>query len=132
MHYKSKTIIHYTILSSLFILLQARQITLPPTNSIPFVKKTETSHNICGTPSSSPVETNHGNKNPILRPKSPSGGLLRHPDDFSDDSLNHSDDEAILTECIQSAMPKVIISQFFITITLKENIPFMQNVIYQL
>lgn len=69
--------------------------------------------NICGTPSSSPVETNHGNKNSILRPKSPGGGLSRHPDEFSDDSLNHSDDEAILTECIQSAMPKVI-SRFFI------------------
>lgn len=69
--------------------------------------------NICGTPSSSPVEANHGNKNPILRPKSPGSGLLRHPDEFSDDSLNHSDDEAILTECIQSAMPKVI-SRFFI------------------
>lgn len=64
---------------------------------------------VCGTPSSSPVETNHGNKNPILRPKSPGGELLssRHPDEFSDDSLNHSDDDAILTECIQSAMPKV-------------------------
>ncbi|CAL1676548.1 unnamed protein product [Lasius platythorax] len=87
---------------------KARQITLPPTNCIPFAKKSETSHmiNICGTPSSSPVETNHGNKNPILRPKSPGGGLSRHPDEFSDDSLNHSDDEAILTECIQSAMPK--------------------------
>lgn len=86
---------------------KARQITLPPTNSIPFAKKSETSHiNICGTPSSSPVEANHGNKNPILRPKSPVGGLSRHPDEFSDDSLNQSDDEAILTECIQSAMPK--------------------------
>ncbi|XP_029165349.1 adenomatous polyposis coli homolog [Nylanderia fulva] len=100
---------------------KARQITLPPTSSIPFVKKSEMSHmiNICGTPSSSPVETNHGNKqgwtlpnpgnkNRILRPKSLGGELLssRHPDEFSDDSLNHSDDDAILTECIQSAMPK--------------------------
>ncbi|XP_011642213.1 adenomatous polyposis coli homolog isoform X1 [Pogonomyrmex barbatus] len=88
---------------------KARQITPPPTNGISFVKKSETlphKFNIYGTPSSSPIETNHGNKNSILSPKSPSGASLRHPDEFSDDSLNHSDDDAILTECIQSAMPK--------------------------
>lgn len=90
---------------------QARQITPPPTNDILFGKKSDTlSHkfNICGTPSSSPVETSHGNKNSILSPKSPGSASLRHPDEFSDDSLNHSDDDAILTECIQSAMPKVV------------------------
>lgn len=43
----------------------------------------------------------------MLSPKSPGSASLRHPDEFSDDSLNHSDDDAILTECIQSAMPKV-------------------------
>ncbi|KAL6440387.1 hypothetical protein ACFW04_003135 [Cataglyphis niger] len=98
---------------------KARQITLPPTNSIPFAKKSEMLHtiNICGTPSSSPVEANNGNKNPILRPKSPGSGLLRHPDEFSDDSLNHSDDEAILTECIQSAMPK---ARFSISPSIKQ------------
>ncbi|XP_012534463.1 adenomatous polyposis coli homolog isoform X2 [Monomorium pharaonis] len=88
---------------------KARQVTPPPTNGILFVKKSETlsqKFNICGTPSSSPVETSHGNKNSILSPKSPSSASLRHPDEFSDDSLNHSDDDAILTECIQSAMPK--------------------------
>jgi len=76
-----------------------------------FIKKSETlSHkfNICDTPSSSPVETSHGNKNSILSPKSPDSASLRHHDEFSDDSLNHSDDDAILTECIQSAMPKVV------------------------
>ncbi|XP_072753559.1 uncharacterized protein [Anoplolepis gracilipes] len=102
---------------------KARQITLPPTNSIPFAKKLETSHmiNICGTPSSSPVEANHANKTPISRPKSPGGRLLRHPDEFSDDSLNHSDDEAILTECIQSAMPK---ARFSMSPSIKQ--PFTQ------
>lgn len=87
---------------------KARQIT-PPPNGILFVKKSETlSHkfNICGTPSSSPVETSHGNKSSILSPKSPGSASLRHLDEFSDDSVNHSDDDAILTECIQSAMPK--------------------------
>ncbi|XP_018401687.1 PREDICTED: adenomatous polyposis coli homolog, partial [Cyphomyrmex costatus] len=87
---------------------KARQIT-PPPNGILFVKKSEIlSHkfNICGTPSSSPVETNHGNKNSMLSPKSSGSASLRHPDEFSDDSVNHSDDDAILTECIQSAMPK--------------------------
>ncbi|XP_012054498.1 PREDICTED: adenomatous polyposis coli homolog [Atta cephalotes] len=87
---------------------KARQIT-PLPNGILFVKKSETlSHkfNICGTPSSSPVETNHGNKNSMLSPKSSDSASLRHPDEFSDDSVNHSDDDAILTECIQSAMPK--------------------------
>ncbi|XP_070152319.1 adenomatous polyposis coli homolog [Polyergus mexicanus] len=98
---------------------KARQIILPPTNNIPFAKKSEMLHmiNICGTPSSSPVEVNHGNKNSILRPKSPGSGLLKHPDEFSDDSLNHSDDEAILTECIQSAMPK---ARFSISPSMKQ------------
>ncbi|XP_032679255.1 adenomatous polyposis coli homolog isoform X2 [Odontomachus brunneus] len=85
-----------------------RQITPPPTNSIAFVKKIELpSHkfNIYGTPSSSPVETSHANKNPIMT-KSLGSTSLRHPDELSDDSPNHSDDEAILTEFIQSAMPK--------------------------
>ncbi|KYQ54191.1 Adenomatous polyposis coli protein [Trachymyrmex zeteki] len=87
---------------------KARQIT-PLPNGILFVKKSETlfhKFNICGTPSSSPVETNHGNKNSMLSPKSSGSTSLRHPDEFSDDSVNHSDDDAILTECIQSAMPK--------------------------
>jgi len=44
----------------------------------------------------------------MLSPKSLDSASLRHPDEFSDDSVNHSDDDAILTECIQSAMPKVI------------------------
>ncbi|XP_019697613.1 adenomatous polyposis coli homolog isoform X2 [Harpegnathos saltator] len=86
-----------------------RQITPPPTSSILFVKKSElSSHkfNIYGTPSSSPVETSHTNKNPIMV-KSLDSVSLRHPDELSDDSPNHSDDEAILTECIRSAMPKV-------------------------
>ncbi|XP_011870603.1 PREDICTED: adenomatous polyposis coli homolog [Vollenhovia emeryi] len=88
---------------------KARQSAPPSTNGILFGKKSETlSHkfNKCGTPSSSPVETSHGNKNSILSPKSPGSASLRHPDEFSDDSLNHSDDDAILTDFIQSAMPK--------------------------
>ncbi|KAL0113058.1 hypothetical protein PUN28_012348 [Cardiocondyla obscurior] len=88
---------------------KARQITPPPTNSILFNKKSEAllhKFNKCGTPSSSPVETSHGNKNLILSPKSPNSASLRHLDELSDDSLNHSDDEAILSEHIQSAMPK--------------------------
>lgn len=44
----------------------------------------------------------------MLSPKSSGSTSLRHPDEFSDDSVNHSDDDAILTECIQSAMPKVV------------------------
>nr|XP_012231160.1 PREDICTED: adenomatous polyposis coli protein-like isoform X2 [Linepithema humile] len=87
---------------------KARQISPPVTSSISFVKKSERlSHkfNICGTPSSSPVDTSHGNKNPILNSKPPSESL-RYSEEFSDDSPNHSEDEAILTECIQSAMPK--------------------------
>nr|XP_031829784.1 adenomatous polyposis coli protein-like [Nomia melanderi]XP_031829785.1 adenomatous polyposis coli protein-like [Nomia melanderi] len=85
---------------------KVRQITPPPTSCIPFAQKVETltqRFNICGTPSSSPVET--GNKNPILR-KSLCRSTLQH-NDLSDDSPNHSDDEAILSECIRSAIPKV-------------------------
>lgn len=92
-----------------YFLLQARQISPPVTSSISFVKKSERlSHkfNICGTPSSSPVDTSHGNKNPMLNSKLPSGSL-RYAEEFSDDSPNHSEDEDLLTECIQSAMPKV-------------------------
>ncbi|KOC67917.1 Adenomatous polyposis coli protein [Habropoda laboriosa] len=84
-----------------------RQITPPPATCMPFVPKTEIltqRFNICGTPSSSPVES--GNKNPILR-KPMSRVTLEHENDLSDDSPNHSDDEAILSECIKSGMPKV-------------------------
>ncbi|XP_078042764.1 uncharacterized protein LOC144473078 [Augochlora pura] len=86
---------------------KVRQITPPPTSSMSFTQKTETltqRFNICGTPSSSPVET--GNKNPILG-KSLCRATLEHGNDLSDESPNHSDDEAILSECIRSAMPKV-------------------------
>lgn len=98
----------------------------PVTSSISFVKKSERlSHkfNICGTPSSSPVDTSHGNKNPILNSKLPSGSL-RYSEEFSDDSPNHSEDEAILTECIQSAMLKVSFknNERNILICLKKNI----------
>ncbi|XP_020281440.1 adenomatous polyposis coli protein-like isoform X2 [Pseudomyrmex gracilis] len=88
---------------------KARQIPPLPTNSILFAKKPESSSHkfdTCGTPLSSPVERSHRNKNPILCSKSPRDATLRYPDEFSDDSPNHSDDEAMLTECIQSAMPK--------------------------
>ncbi|XP_014484411.1 PREDICTED: adenomatous polyposis coli homolog isoform X2 [Dinoponera quadriceps] len=86
-----------------------RQITPPLINNLPFVKKSELpSHkfNIYSTPSSSPVETSHANKNSIMAKSVGNTSLRRHPDELSDDSPNHSDDEAILTECIQSAMPK--------------------------
>lgn len=69
--------------------------------------------NICGTPSSSPVES--ANKNPALR-KSMCHTTLDHENDPFGDSPNHSDDEAILSECIRAAMPKV---SFFI--------PFLTN-----
>nr|XP_033332657.1 adenomatous polyposis coli protein-like [Megalopta genalis] len=85
---------------------KVRQITPPPTNSMSFAQKAETliqRFNICGTPSSSPVET--GNKNPIG--KSLCQATLERDNDLSDESPNHSDDEAILSECIRSAMPKV-------------------------
>ncbi|XP_076636927.1 uncharacterized protein LOC143349497 [Colletes latitarsis] len=81
---------------------KVRQIT-PPPSCIPFTQKGEAAtqrFNICGTPSSSPVE--NGNKN--------LGKSLEHPtldNDMFDDSPNHSDDEAVLNECIRSAMPKV-------------------------
>ncbi|XP_076652002.1 uncharacterized protein LOC143358611 [Halictus rubicundus] len=86
---------------------KVRQITPPPSSSISFTQKAETltqRFNICGTPSSSPVES--GNKNPI-HGKSLCRATLQHGNDLSDESPNHSDDEAILTECIRSAMPKV-------------------------
>ncbi|OAD52517.1 Adenomatous polyposis coli protein [Eufriesea mexicana] len=86
---------------------KVRQITPPPTGSIPFVQKTEVlsqRFNICGTPSSSPVE--RGNKNSVLR-KPMCRTSLDHENDLFDDSPNHSDDEAILSECIRAAMPKV-------------------------
>lgn len=90
-----------------------RQITPPPTSCIPFAQKVETltqRFNICGTPSSSPVES--GNKNPILG-KSMCRSTLEHENDLSDESPNHSDDEAILSECIRSAIPKVFFSLFY-------------------
>jgi len=99
-----------------YLCWQARQITPPPINGIPFVKTPETPHkfDIYSTPSSSPVEINQqsyatilDNKDPILN-KLPTNASLRHLDEFSEDSPNQSDDEAILTECIQSAMPKVV------------------------
>ncbi|XP_076683576.1 uncharacterized protein LOC143376791 [Andrena cerasifolii] len=86
---------------------KVRQITPPPTSCIPFMQKTEVAtqrFNICGTPSSSPVES--GNKNPILG-KAACRPTLEHDNELSDDSPNHTDDEAILSECIRSAMPKV-------------------------
>ncbi|XP_033364970.1 adenomatous polyposis coli protein-like isoform X1 [Bombus vosnesenskii] len=86
---------------------KVRQITPPPTSCIPFVQKTEVltqRFNICGTPSSSPVES--ANKNPALR-KSICHTTLDHENDPFGDSPNHSDDEAILSECIRAAMPKV-------------------------
>lgn len=86
---------------------KVRQITPPPTSCIPFVQKTEVlsqRFNICGTPSSSPVES--GNKNSILR-KPMCRATLEHENDLFDDSPNHSDDEAILSECIRAAIPKV-------------------------
>ncbi|XP_017890829.1 adenomatous polyposis coli protein-like [Ceratina calcarata] len=85
---------------------KVRQITPPPTNCIPFAQKTEVPtqrFNICGTPSSSPVES--ANKNPILRKPMSRATLDNENDPF--DSPNNSDDEAILSECIRSAMPKV-------------------------
>ncbi|XP_076299236.1 uncharacterized protein LOC143218119 [Lasioglossum baleicum] len=86
---------------------KVRQITPPPSCSISFAQKAETltqKFNICGTPSSSPVES--GNKNPIIG-KPLCRATLQHGNDLSDESPNHSDDEAILSECIRSAMPKV-------------------------
>lgn len=86
---------------------QVRQITPPPTNCLPFVQKADVLTprlNICGTPSSSPVES--GSKNTALR-KPMCRTSLENENDLSDDSPNHSDDEAILSECIRSAMPKV-------------------------
>lgn len=86
---------------------KVRQITPPPTSCIPFVQKAEVltqRFNICGTPSSSPVES--GTKNPILG-KPLCRATLEHVNDLSDDSPNHSDDEAVLNECIRAAMPKV-------------------------
>ncbi|KAG7197006.1 hypothetical protein KM043_017542 [Ampulex compressa] len=88
---------------------KVRQITPPPQNSIHFAKKPEIlpqKFNICGTPSSSPVEIVHINKNPILQ-KPMLQATRTHESGLSDESPNQSDDEAILTECIQSAMPKV-------------------------
>lgn len=82
-----------------------RQITPPPTKSIPCVKKPETvppKFNICGTPSSSPVESTSNNKNPVII-KPLCHISMENEKEFSDDSPNHSDDEAILIECIQSA-----------------------------
>ncbi|CAK9818330.1 Adenomatous polyposis coli protein [Anthophora plagiata] len=87
---------------------KVRQITPPPATCMPFVPKAEVltqRFNICGTPSSSPVES--GNKNPILR-KPMSRVTLEQENDLSDDSPNHSDDEAILSECIKSGMPKAL------------------------
>ncbi|XP_012138832.1 adenomatous polyposis coli protein-like isoform X2 [Megachile rotundata] len=86
---------------------KVRQITPPPTNCIPFTQKAEgvsQRFNICGTPSSSPVES--GNRNPIIR-KPLCRTSLGNENELSDDSPNHSDDEAILSECIRAAMPKV-------------------------
>ncbi|KZC08828.1 PREDICTED: adenomatous polyposis coli protein-like [Dufourea novaeangliae] len=85
---------------------KVRQITPPPTSCITFAQKTEVPtqrFNKCGTPSSSPVE--NAKKNAILG-KSLCRAILQH-NDLSDESPNHSDDEAILSECIRSAMPKV-------------------------
>ncbi|XP_066592581.1 adenomatous polyposis coli protein-like isoform X2 [Prorops nasuta] len=90
---------------------KARQITPPPVNCITFTKKTEAStqtFNVCGTPSTSPVEVSHSNKNPILI--KPICHPIEHDAESSDESPNHSEDEAILTECIQSAMPKARLS----------------------
>ncbi|XP_034190505.2 adenomatous polyposis coli protein isoform X1 [Osmia lignaria lignaria] len=86
---------------------KVRQITPPLTSCIPFAQKTEAvsqRFNICGTPSSSPVES--GNRNPALR-KPLCRTSLENDNELSDDSPNHSDDEAILSECIRAAMPKV-------------------------
>ncbi|XP_053982611.1 adenomatous polyposis coli protein-like [Hylaeus volcanicus] len=86
---------------------KVRQITPPPTSCISFAQKADVSTQIfnkCGTPSSSPVESR--NKNPI-HGKSLCRATLEHDNDLSDESPNHSDDEAVLNECIRSAMPKV-------------------------
>ncbi|XP_076232807.1 uncharacterized protein LOC143178175 [Calliopsis andreniformis] len=86
---------------------KVRQITPPPNSSITFAQKTEVlmqKFNIYGTPSSSPIEG--GNKNSVLS-KQLCHAALEHDNALSDDSPNHSDDEAILSECIRSAMPKM-------------------------
>ncbi|XP_043681586.1 adenomatous polyposis coli protein-like isoform X1 [Vespula pensylvanica] len=88
---------------------KVRQITPPPTKSIPCVKKPETmppKFNICGTPSSSPVESTSNNKNPVII-KPLCHMPMENEKEFSDDSPNHSDDEAILIECIQSAKARL-------------------------
>ncbi|KAF7382693.1 hypothetical protein HZH66_013095 [Vespula vulgaris] len=88
---------------------KVRQITPPPTKSIPCVKKPEImppKFNICGTPSSSPVESTSNNKNPVII-KPLCHISMENEKEFSDDSPNHSDDEAILIECIQSAKARL-------------------------
>lgn len=102
-----KKFLHLNFILIILCLFQVRQITPPPTSCIPFVQKTEMlsqRFNICGTPSSSPVES--GNKNSVLR-KPMCRATLEPENDLFDDSPNHSDDEAILSECIRAAIPKV-------------------------
>lgn len=71
------------------------------TAAIP-LKKCGDEFKLCGTPSTSPVE-------PVVVPPAPV--LCQYstseiePEVF-DDSSNHSEDEAILAECMKSAMPK--------------------------
>ncbi|KAK2582442.1 hypothetical protein KPH14_004752 [Odynerus spinipes] len=88
---------------------KVRQITPPPTKSIPCSKKPEAGSqkfNVCGTPSSSPVESTSNNKTSVIN-KPLCHISMEHEKEFSDESPNHSDDEAILIECIQSAKARL-------------------------
>ncbi|KAI4482145.1 hypothetical protein M0802_013794 [Mischocyttarus mexicanus] len=87
---------------------KVRQITPPPTKSIPCKQNPETlpqKFNLCGTPLSSPVEST-SNKNPVIN-KPLCHISTENEKEFSDDSPNQSDDEAILIECIQSAKARL-------------------------
>lgn len=88
---------------------KVRQITPPPAKNIPCIKKPEImsqKFNVCGTPSSSPVESSSNNKNTVIN-KPLCHIPIEHEKEFSDESPNHSDDEAILIECIQSAKARL-------------------------
>lgn len=84
---------------------QMRQTASPVTNRISFIKKPETvPRKFYGTPLCSPVERAPSD-NIIVVGKPLVSASPRHPK-YPDDSSD--DEDAILTECIRSAMPKVI------------------------
>ncbi|XP_023289443.1 adenomatous polyposis coli protein-like [Orussus abietinus] len=80
----------------------------PLLNCIPIVKKTEMLpqlFHLYGTPSTSPVDATQSAKTTLIE-KTGEFRTIETRNDVSDDSPNLSDDEAILRECIESAMPK--------------------------